>query len=138
VTTASVLTTEQSGVYRTPGALSAVQASATAAGAVWFDIDAGRARFKEQVLGAFATACGFPRSFGHNWDALADALQDLSWRPARGYVLHLKHTPAAARALKGDWFMLLEVLDETAMYWKDKAKAFIVFVDDAPDLPQWP
>jgi len=124
-------------VYRTPGALSQLRTDAAAAGVAWFEVDVGRVHFKEQLLGALAAACGFPRTFGHNWDALADALQDFSSHPAKGYILHLKNGGAAARALKGDWFMLLEVLDETAIYWKDQGKFFIVFADDAPDLPKW-
>jgi hypothetical protein len=137
VTNASALSPGHSGVYRTPGALSALRACAVAAGAAWFEVDVGHVRFKEQLLGALAAACGFPRTFGHNWDALADALQDFPSHPAKGYVLHLKNAAAAARALKGDWFMLLEVLDETSMYWKEQGKIFVVLADDAPDLPTW-
>ena len=37
---------------------------------------------KAELLEGFAAALRFPRWVGRNWDALADALGDLSWLPA--------------------------------------------------------
>lgn len=37
---------------------------------------------KAALLDAVAGALGFPEWVGRNWDALADALADLSWLPA--------------------------------------------------------
>src|SRR5262245_53314468 len=34
-----------------------------------------------------AAALAFPAWFGHNWDALADCLGDLSWLPGKGHVV---------------------------------------------------
>lgn len=75
--------------------------------------------------------------FGRNWDALADVLQDLSWQAASAYVLHLRECAAASRALGRDWATLLEILAESAMYWKRRRKPFVVLVDDAAELPPW-
>ena len=101
------------------------------------DVDAARARTKTELLELLAAACAFPPTFGRNWDALADALQDMSWRPAGGYVLHLQHAGTAARALGSDWPILLEVLSASAMYWREHGKAFVALVDGAAGLAQW-
>jgi RNAse (barnase) inhibitor barstar len=106
-------------------------------GGAWFEIDLAHVRTKDELLDAFARALGFPVTFGHNWDALADALQDLSWQRANGYVLHLRNAPSAERALVDEWATLLEILSGSAMYWKTRGKPFIVFVDRAQELPQW-
>ena len=42
----------------------------------------GPAGSKAELLEGFAAALRFPRWVGRNWDALADALGDLSWLPA--------------------------------------------------------
>jgi hypothetical protein len=42
---------------------------------------------KAELLAAFAGALAFPGWVGRNWDALADALRDLSWLPAGPRVL---------------------------------------------------
>lgn len=38
---------------------------------------------KDGILDAFATALGLPDWFGHNWDALVDALRELEGREGR-------------------------------------------------------
>ena len=43
----------------------------------------------------------------------------------------------AARALGGDWATLIEVLRHAADYWKARGTPFVVFVDDAAELPLW-
>jgi RNAse (barnase) inhibitor barstar len=131
------LTAEQSGVYQTPPDWSSAREYFAGSGADCVDIDLADARTKEQLLDAFARSLSFPATFGRNWDALADALQDLSWHPARAYVLHLLHAAAARRALAADWPTLLEVLSATATYWKSRGTPFIVFVDEAREYPQW-
>ena len=42
---------------------------------------------KAELLDAVAYALDFPGWTGRNWDALADALADLSWLPAGPHVL---------------------------------------------------
>jgi RNAse (barnase) inhibitor barstar len=133
----ALLTADRSGVYQTPADWSSVREHFTGSGADCFDIDLAGARTKEQLLDAFATSLSFPSTFGRNWDALADALQDLSWKPATAYVLHLQHATPVRRAVGAQWPTLLEVLSASAMYWKRRGTPFIVVIDGAPELPQW-
>jgi len=50
-------------------------------------IDGTRIRTKAEFMTAVADALSFPDWFGHNLDALADCLRDLSWLPAGEHVL---------------------------------------------------
>lgn len=135
--TAMDLTAARSEVYRSPANLDGVRERALAASLAWIEVDLAHVHSKHDLLAALAAAGGFPAGFGHNWDALADSLGDFSWRPAGGYVVHLRDSAAAQRAPGAEWDMFLEVLRKAAAEWKARGKAFIAFVDDAR-LPAWP
>jgi hypothetical protein len=79
---------------------------------------------KDDLLRRIAQAGGFPEWFGGNWDALSDALRDLSWRRAPGY-LWLIVNAATWRAAHGEDFdVLLDVLNEAAFEWAGDGIAF--------------
>jgi hypothetical protein len=61
-------------------------------------VDLARVTTKEAFLEAVGKALGFPDWYGHNWDALADCLTDLSWMAADGYVIVLERADAFASA----------------------------------------
>ena len=133
---ALVLTPARSGVYRTPVHTDAVR-QARSENDLWIDVDCSHVVSKSELLDAIAREAGFPSGFGGNWDALADALQDLSWRPADAYAVRLVNGGRVAHALGSDWATFIEVLRQTAAYWKARGTAFVVFIDDASGLPSW-
>lgn len=87
-------------------------------------LDLTPVRDKSTLLDAIATALEFPHDFGHNWDALADSLGDLSWRPAPGYMLLLEHTDALRDTAPRDFTTLLAILDEAS---RSHARADVPF-----------
>jgi hypothetical protein len=133
----STLSADRSGVYRASDELSQLRARASHAGVLWLEVDAATVDDKASLMSALARGLAFPATFGANWDALADSLQDLSWRPASGYVLHLKNGQGLRAALGPDWVRLLDVLRTTAEYWAQRRKPFVVIVDGAEGLPSW-
>ena len=76
------------------------------------------------LFARFADALHFPDWFGHNWDALSDALGDLSWLPASGYLLLIEHASDWRAAASRDAATLLEILNETAAIWAGQGVAF--------------
>jgi RNAse (barnase) inhibitor barstar len=131
-----VLNPARSGVYCTPPHIEAVR-QAVAQAALWVEADVGAVRSKSELLDAIAEVFGFPPEFGRNWDALADALQDLSWLREAAYVLRLREAARAARALGAEWSTFIEVLSHVALYWQSRKTPFVVFVDDVSELPPW-
>ena len=129
---------ERSGLYRTPLDLSELRAQAVAKGAEWLEADLGAVRDKAGLLSVLAAALRVPAGFGANWDALADSLQDLSWRTAPGYALHLRHAERARQALGPEWDRLIDVLRLSAHAWRQRGKPFIAIIDGAQELPAWP
>jgi barstar (barnase inhibitor) len=131
------LAAERSGVYRTPRLLGPLRDASAAAKCAWVEMDLHAVRGKAGLLAAFAAALAFPPMFGDNWDALADSLQDLSWRRERGYVMHLGGVDALARAAPTDWATALEILEASATYWKDRGTVFVVLADGVAGLPEF-
>ena len=95
-------------------------------------IDFGGCSDKADALGRFARALRFPEWFGHNWDALADCLADLSWMPAGGYLLLLEDIDGWRAADRENFDLALEVLEQAAAGWKSEGVAFwaLALVED--------
>lgn len=130
------LTAGLSGVYAAPADTAALRARAAGSDLAWKDVDLARVRSKDELLRAMAGALEFPAHFGGNWDALEDCLGDSEYLPHAGYVMHLTHADLAQRALGEAWDTLLDILRESAAYWKGR-KPFVVLVDGAAGLPAW-
>ena len=120
----------QSGVYAAPAAPAALHAAARAAGIAWFELDLTDVRTKPELLALCQKVFDLPSMFGHNWDALADNLGDLSWRPAPGYVVLVRHGGAFARSSPESFATALEILAAAATYWADRRKVFLALLDD--------
>lgn len=131
----NMLSPECSGVYLAPEAVYPLRQAAANREFAWIDLDLRRVTGKPRFLARCAAALDFPETFGSNWDALADCLQDLSWRRAAGYVLHLRDASGFARAAPDDYATALEIIGGAATFWQERGTAFIVLVDGASDLP---
>jgi hypothetical protein len=107
-------------------------AAADALGYPLAAVDIGGCTDKTALLQTLAAALEFPDWFGHNWDALADALADLGWLPeAPGYVLLLEGV-AHYRATDPDGCaILLDILAEVAESWRRIEVPFWVFIVQA-------
>ncbi|HSQ05276.1 MAG TPA: barstar family protein [Burkholderiales bacterium] len=134
----SFFTSDRSGVYGVAGDTAKLRAAAARAGLAWFSVDLSGARDKLSLLEALAKDLAFPSSFGKNWDALADALQDFSWKPASGYVVEVCHARACAAALSHDWPIALVIFRDAAAYWSEHGKSFIALIREAANLPAFP
>ena len=92
-------------------------------------------RDKHDLLQRIATSLAFPKTFGANWDALADCLGDLEWLPdAGGYVWLFDHAVDLRDAAENDFDMLCDVLDDACKCWKERGTpcfAFLALPGDA-------
>jgi hypothetical protein len=74
-----------------------------------------------------ALAIKAPDWFGHNFDALADALGDLSWCRAPGYILLLRNG-GNTFGLIDEHLVASEILAGASASWKSQGKPFWVFL----------
>ena len=119
---------KEAGVYLVTCELDDVRAAAKEAGFALFDVDLSEVRSKSEFLAAIAQKIEAPEWFGKNWDALADALSDLSWKKAPGYVLLLVHGNENFNLLENDHDVARDILETTVEYWKGQVKPFWVFM----------
>ncbi|MEO5810685.1 MAG: barstar family protein [Rhodanobacter sp.] len=129
----------QNGVYYVD--VAAVERLAAAAAANELHVcrtDLANCTGKVDLLQRLATSLALPATFGHNWDALADCLRDLSWLPAWGHVLVLEHAAALRHVAPADFAVLLGVLDDAATFATDRYApwfAFLALHDEPPATP---
>ena len=102
--------------------------AASEAGFALFDADLKGIKGKQNLLNALARAAAFPPEFGVNWDALADALCDLSWHgEVAGYVLMLRNVSDTFGLSANDREIVQDILADTVVYWRQRNKPFWIF-----------
>ena len=121
----------ETGVYRLSCPLTVLEANIMLSGLTLFEADLSSVHSKGEFLAALAQVINAPDWFGHNWDALADVLGDLSWQPAAGYVLLLCGGDATLGLSEADHEIVSEIFYDTVGYWKSQGKPFWVFFADS-------
>lgn len=120
--------TAAAGSYSLQCSMDELRNAASEAGFVLFDTDLKGIKGKQNLLSALARAAAFPPEFGANWDALADALCDLSWHgEAAGYVLLLRNVSDTFGLSANDREIVQDILADTVVYWRQRKKPFWIF-----------
>lgn len=93
-------------------------------------VDLNEVRDKAGILEAFERALSFPDWVGRNWDALDDALRDLSWWPPgeRGRAIIVAGAGRLDDDLQREWATLCDVLVTATERWRTTAKPLGVLV----------
>jgi RNAse (barnase) inhibitor barstar len=92
-----------------------------------FWLDVSGVRDKAELLSRCAEEFALPSHFGHNWDALQDMLQDLSWAPTTcGYLVVYDHWQDLADASLHQ--SLVDVFETVADHWRSRDTPMAVFL----------
>lgn len=118
---------ESAGSYTLGCSVDELRNSSNEAGFALFDADLKGVKGKQNLLNALAQAASFPPEFGANWDALADALCDLSWHEASGYVLLLRNASDTLGLSANDREIAQDLFADTVVYWRQRKKPFWIF-----------
>jgi RNAse (barnase) inhibitor barstar len=102
-----------------------------------FRVDLAHAKDKPEMLDAIAAAMRFPDWFGHNFDALADCLADMAWRPAEGYLIFLEHCDGIHGLAESDFVATLQTFEEAAGEWREQGIPLWCFVEMQADGINW-
>ena len=113
------------------GAPEPLKAAAAHAGLGYATVDLAKAKDKATLFAELDRALALPDHFGHNWDALADVLEDRDWLGKRGRVVVLAHAAPYRKDHPTDARMLEEILGEACEFWQERHVAFWVFVAGA-------
>jgi RNAse (barnase) inhibitor barstar len=109
----------------------AIQSAAKKAAFAFFHIEGKNITRKEQLLNHVATALHFPKSFGHNWDALEECLVDLEGNDAEGYLIYYDHVDGLMNEHPDQFETLVEILRDAVASWKEDGTPMIVFLSGA-------
>lgn len=93
-------------------------------------VDLAGVASKDELLGAFREPLGFPAWVGRTWDALDDALRDLSWWPTgeRGRALIVAGASRLDDGLQTEWRTLCDILATAAERWQGTTEPLGVLV----------
>jgi hypothetical protein len=117
----------EAGAFRLNCPPEELRAAVAQAGFALFEADLAAVHGKGELLAAVAQALKAPEWFGNNWDALADALGDLSWQPAPGYVLLLHNGGETLGLSEAEHKVATEIFGGTVSFWMSQGKPFWVF-----------
>ncbi|OHC64882.1 MAG: hypothetical protein A2045_04590 [Rhodocyclales bacterium GWA2_65_20] len=130
--------TARAGVYHMPQVdPEPLLAAAGACNFAVFRVDLAHAKDKAGLLDAIGKAMGFPDWFGHNFDALADCLNDMAWRPADGYFVLLDHCDGIHGNAESDFVATLQIFEQAADEWREQSVPFWCFVEMQADGINW-
>jgi len=118
------------GIHEWKGTTEPLKAAATHAKLKLAAVDLAKAKDKATLFAELDRALALPEHFGHNWDALADVLEDRDWLGKQGRVVVLSHAGAYRKDHPTDAKMLEEILGEAAEFWQERHVPFWVFVGD--------
>jgi RNAse (barnase) inhibitor barstar len=93
-------------------------------------IDTKKVTNKTDFLKIVARSLDFPAYFGTNWDALNECLTDMSWKPARGYVIVFTNFRAVRENLGSDIKILEKIFDSSLQYWKKQRIGFYIILSE--------
>lgn len=80
-------------------------------------LDGGSMVDAQGVFETFSRTFRFPVYFGWNWPALSDCLRDLSWLPARRYLVVIRRSHLMLSQERSDLAAFMRILNHAGEYW---------------------
>ena len=107
-----------------------LRTAAKAAHLKFYSVDLSKIVGKPALLKALEKGINLPDHFGHNWDALADCLEDDEWMDKNGVVIFWQGAEQFRKAHHEDFETALDIFSEASEYWQEHRKAFWLFLAD--------
>lgn len=117
------------GVYAAPRLVGPLRTAAKRAGIAWYDLDLKGVTDRQTLLRRCAEVFPLPAHFGKNWDALHECLRELAGGGTPGAIVHWRRGLELARRAPDATATALEMLEDTAGYWRRTGQIFLVAVD---------
>jgi RNAse (barnase) inhibitor barstar len=118
---------DDAGVVAWSGSAEPLKNAATHANLKLSTAEFGHAKDRAALFAELDRALKLPEHFGHNWDALADVLEDRDWLGKTGRVIVFTGTAAYRRDHPTDYATLEDIFGEACEFWKERHVAFWVF-----------
>jgi barstar (barnase inhibitor) len=118
---------DDAGVQPWSGPAEPLKTAATHAHLQFATVDLAHAKDRAALFAELDRALKLPEHFGHNWDALADVLEDRDWLGKTGRVLVVHGSAPYRRDHPTDWTTLEDILSEASEFWKERHLGFWIF-----------
>lgn len=129
------------GLYRIEAAVEpeTVRRQAEEHGWRFFHVDGSQVADKRSFIRAAGAAMEFPAYSAQNWDAFEESLRDLSWAPARGYVVLFDDPDQFAERDPEQWETARSILQQAVDTWRaDGVPMAVLFRKAGRSLPDIP
>ncbi len=83
-----------------------------------FYLDGRLIKDKASFLERTGAAMEFPDYVGRNWDAFEEAVRDLEWAPAEGYLLIYDYPQDFATNAPAEWATAVSIMQEAIDDWR--------------------
>lgn len=129
------------GMYRIPADANTntIQRLAEAQNWRFFHVDGAAVEDKRSFIRTAGDAMQFPAYSGQNWDAFEESLRDLTWAPARGYLVLFDEPDQFARRDPAQWAVARTILEDAISFWRAQGRPVVVLFRRAgralPDVP---
>jgi hypothetical protein len=118
---------DDAGVQPWTGAAEPLKTAAANAHLKFTTVDLAHAKDRAALFAELDRTLKLPEHFGHNWDALADVLEDRDWLGKTGRVIVLHGSAAYRRDHPTDWTTLEDLFAEASEFWKERHLPFWIF-----------
>ncbi len=118
---------DDAGVQPWSGPVEPLKTAAAHAHLTFSNVNLTHAKDRASLFAELDRALKLPDHFGHNWDALADVLEDRDWLGKSGRVIAIAGAGSYKRQHPTDWATLEDILSEAAEFWKERHVAFWTF-----------
>jgi hypothetical protein len=129
------------GMYRIPADANpqTIQRLVEAQGWRYFHVDGAAVQDKRSFIRAAGDAMHFPAYSGQNWDAFEESLRDLTWAPAKGYLVLFDEPDQFAARDPEQWTVARDVLEDAIRFWRKQGAPMVVLFRRAgralPEIP---
>ncbi len=118
---------DEAGVQPWSGPAEPLKTAAAHAHLKFATVDLTHAKDRTALFAELDRALKLPEHFGHNWDALADVLEDRDWLGKGGRVILFAGSNAYRSVHPTDWTTLEDIFAEASEFWKERHVGFWIF-----------
>ena len=129
------------GLYRLRSSARAesLQRQAEEQGWRFFHIDGAKVQDKRAFIRTVGKALDFPAYSAQNWDAFEESIRDLTWAPAKGYLVLFDEPDQFAAREPEQWAVARDILDDAIRFQRQQGKPMAVLFRRAgralPEVP---
>jgi len=114
----------KAGIFHLSGDARALAGAAASAGLMVIYVDIGHAHDREDFLADASKAMRFPERLCADWNAFSSGLKDLSWIPAKGWVVILEKSKHFAGGHGGEFKQAMAAMSSATEHWREAGKPF--------------